>query len=300
MNKKFKGNLLLSLATLIWGSAFIAQSTGMAHVGPFTFQAIRCTIAVVGMLAIIALFDRKKQDGKNYITRFLDKQLWLAGICCGIPLFLAVNLQQVGLVTTDPGKSGFLTAMYIVFVPLLSIFIGKKPKINDWIGVVLGVVGLYFLSCMGVTTIQAGDLMTLGCAVAFAVQILFVDKFSPKLDPLRLNCLQALVCAIGSTIVMLLREAPTLTGIRAGFWEMAYVGFMSMGLAYSFQIIGQKDVEPTDASLIMSMESVVALLCGWLILQQKLTKWELLGCALIFAAIIISQCNFKRKKRAIS
>ena len=142
--------------------------------------------------------------------------------------------------------------------------------------------------------------MTLGCAVAFAVQILFVDKFSPKLDPLRLNCLQALVCATGSTIVMLLQETPTLVGIRAGFGEMAYVGFMSMGLAYSFQIIGQKDVEPTDASLIMSMESVVALLCGWLILQQKLTKWELLGCALIFAAIIISQCNFKGKKRAIS
>ena len=296
MNEKLKGSLLLSLATLIWGSAFVAQSTGMAHVGPFTFQAIRCTIAVVGMLAIIAVFDRKKQDGKNYITRFLDKQLWLAGICCGIPLFLAVNLQQVGLVTTDPGKSGFLTAMYIVFVPLLSIFIGKKPMFNDWIGVGLGVVGLYFLSCMGVTTIKAGDLMTLGCAVAFAVQILFVDKFSPKLDPLRLNCLQALVCAIGSTIVMLLQETPTLVGIRAGFWEMAYVGFMSMGLAYSFQIIGQKNVEPTDASLIMSMESVVALLCGWVILQQKLTKWELLGCALIFAAIIISQCNFKGKK----
>ena len=295
MNRKIKGSLLLSAATLIWGSAFVAQSTGMAHVGPFTFQAVRCTLAVLGLLAIIYIVDRKKQDGKTFLTRFLNKQLWLAGICCGIPLFFAVNLQQVGLVTTDPGKSGFLTAMYIVFVPLFAIFIGKLPTLNAWIGVLLGVVGLYFLSCVGVSSIQPGDLLTLGCAAAFAIQILFVDKFAPSLDPLRLNCLQALVCAIGSTIAMFLTEEPTIAGIQSGFWEMGYVGLMSMGAAYSFQIIGQKDLEPTLASLIMSMESVVAVLCGWIILKQHLSKWELLGCILIFSGILISQLNVKKR-----
>lgn len=295
MNKKLKGSLLLSLATLIWGSAFIAQSTGMANVGPYTFQAIRCTMAVVGLLPIIFLFDRKKQDGMTYFSRFFDKRLWLAGICCGIPLFFAVNLQQVGLVTTDPGKSAFLTAMYIVFVPLLSIFMGKRPGINAWLGVVLGVMGLYFLSCVGVTSIRPGDVLLLGCAVAFAVQILFVDKFAPYVDPLRLNCLQALVCAIGSTVAMLCTETPTVSGIQGSWWEMSYAGFLSLGAAYSFQILGQKCLEPTLASLIMSLESVVAVLCGWILLQQRLSKWELLGCVLIFAAIIVSQLNIKKR-----
>lgn len=298
MNNKLKGGLLLLFATMIWGSAFVAQSIGMDYVEPFTFQAIRCTMAVVGLLPIIWLFDKKKQDGKSFMKRFLNKKLWLAGICCGTPLFFAVNLQQVGLVTTDPGKSAFLTAMYIVFVPLLGIFTGKKPGLNAWIGVILGVMGLYFLSCAGVTAISLGDLLLLGCAAAFAAQILLVDRFAPSVDPLRLNCLQALVCAIGSAIAMLLTEHPTLTGIQGSWWEMSYAGFLSLGAAYSFQILGQKELEPTVASLIMSLESVVAVLCGWLLLGQGLSQWEIVGCLLIFAAIIISQLKFQRKKRA--
>lgn len=284
------------LATIIWGASFVSQSVGMDHVGPYTFQAIRCAMAVVGLLPVIWFFDRKKQDGKTYLSRFLDKKLWLAGICCGIPLFLAVNLQQLGIVTTDAGKSAFITAMYIVFVPFVGILFRKKPTLISGIGVVLAVVGLYFLSCVGVTSINGGDVLTLLCAVCFAVQICFVDKYAPGVDPLRLNCLQAFVCTVGSTIMMLLTESPTLDGIQGTWWPMCYSGFLSMGVAYSLQILGQQKLEPMVASLIMSLESVVAVLCGWLFLQETMTQWEILGCVLVFAAVLLSQIPIKTRE----
>lgn len=297
MKKKLQGSLWLLLATLIWGSSFVPQSLGMDHVEPFTFQAIRCAMAAIGMLPAIWLFDRKKQDGKTFLSRFLDKKLWKAGVCCAIPLFFAINLQQIGIVSTDAGKSAFLTAMYIVFVPILGIFAGRKPTPIVFISVVLAVVGLYFLSCMGVSSVNPGDIVLLGCAVAFAAQILFVDKYVADVDPLRLNCLQAFLCSIGSGIVMFLLEKPTLSGIAGSWWSMCYVGFLSMGAAYSLQIIGQKYLEPSLASLIMSLESVIAVLCGCIFLQETMTVWEIIGCVLVFSAVILSQIPVPQKAK---
>jgi len=289
MKAKIQSSLLLFLATLIWGSAFVAQSVGMDHVEPFTFQAIRCAKGAVGLLPVIWIFDRSKTDGKNFYTRFCNKKLWLAGVSCALPLFFAINLQQLGLVSTDAGKSAFLTAMYIIFVPILGLLLRKKPSVMVIPSVILAVIGLYFLSCMGVTTVSIGDLLLLGCAVAFAVQILAIDRFASDVDPLRLNCLQALLCALGSAVVMFLTEAPTLAGIQGSWWSMCYAGFLSMGAAYSLQILGQTKLEPSLASLIMSLESVVAVLCGWLFLKEVLTVWETTGCILVFAAVILSQ-----------
>lgn len=294
MSKQLKGSLALLFATVIWGSTFVAQSLGMDHVGPFTFQAIRCAMGAICLLPIIYLMDRKKTDGKNYFTRFLDKKLWKAGICCAIPLFFAANLQQMGMVSTDAGKSAFLTAMYIVFVPIFGIFLRRKPSPMVPLSVLIAVLGLYFLSCVGVTSMEIGDLLLLGCAVAFAIQILFVDKFANAVDPLRLNCLQSGLCAVFSAIVMLFTESPTVTGIQGSFWSMCYAGFLSMGVAYSLQIVGQKQLEPALASLIMSLESVIAVLCGWLFLKETMSQWEIIGCLLVFLAVILSQIPSKK------
>lgn len=286
---------MLFLATLLWGSTFVAQSLGMDHVGPFTFQAVRCGIGAVALLPIIWLFDRRDGHGADFWKRFTDKTLWKAAIACAIPLFFATNLQQMGMVTVDAGKSGFLTAMYIVFVPVFGIFQHKKPSPMVPVSVVIAVVGLYFLSCMGVTSVSTGDLLLLACAVAFALQILFVDKYVGQVDPLRLNCLQAALCSVGSTIVMLLTEAPTIEGIQGSIWALCYAGVLSMGAAYSLQILGQKHLEPTLASLIMSLESVIAVLCGCIFLKETMTGWEILGCVLVFIAVILSQIPVKTK-----
>lgn len=283
------------LATIIWGSAFVSQSIGMDYIEPFTFQAIRCALAVLGLLPVILIADKFKKDGKTFISRWASPQLWKAGILCGIPLFLACNLQQIGLVDTDAGKSGFLTAMYIVFVPVIGIFTKKKPTIMVPISVALGVLGLYFLSCMGVEKIQVGDLLTLGCALMFAVQIVIVDKYACHIDALRLNAIQALVCSVLSAIVMVFTETPTWRGISSCVIPLAHAGFLSMGAAYSLQILGQKSLEPTAASLIMSMESVFAAIFGMLILHESMTPFEFAGCVLVFIAVILSQIPIKTK-----
>lgn len=297
MKKQFKGTVAILVTTMIWGSAFVAQSMGMDHVGPFTFQAVRCLLGGLILLPIIGIADCfGAKDGKNFFTRWADKKLWLAGLLCGLPLFVATNLQQVAIVDTDAGKAAFLTAMYIVFVPILGIFRRQKP--SKWIpfSVALAVVGLYFLSCAGVTGIATGDLLLLGCALAFAVQIIFVDKFANAVDCIRLNCICSFLCSALSAVVMAFTETPTLDGIRGCFGTLAYAGCMSMGIAYSLQMIGQKHIPPAAASLLMSLESVFAVVFGWIFLHQNLSKWEALGCVLVFAAVIFSQLPDKRKE----
>lgn len=295
MKKQLSGSLMLVLATVIWGSAFVAQSVGMDHIGPFTFQAVRCALAVIGLLPVIAIADRFRHDGKTFFSRWADKKLWKAGILCGIPLFLACNLQQVGLVDTDAGKSAFLTAMYIVIVPIIGIFRKEKPSIMIPVSVVLAVVGLYCLSCVGVTSVSRGDLLLLGCALMFAVQITFIDMFGQGLDAMRINLIQSLVCAVLSTVVMLFTEQPTWQGISDCWLPLAYAGFLSMGIAYSLQIVGQKALKPSIASLIMSLESVFAVLFGWLFLKESLSTWEGIGCILVFAAVILAQLPVPKK-----
>ena len=298
MKKRFSGSILLLLATIIWGSAFASQSIAMKHIGPYTFQAIRCAMAAVGLLPIIWLFERNKDDGKNFLSRFLDKRLWLAAVCCAVPLCVAVNLQHVALLWTNAGKAGFITAMYILFVPIFGLVIKRRPSPMIPICVALGIAGLYFLSWSNNMTISGGDWLLLGCAAAFAVQILFVDHFAPTVDPLRLNCLQAGLCAVGSAVFMLFTETPTLEGIWDAMLPLCHAGFLSMGIAYSLQIIGQKHLEPAPASLIMSLESVFAAVFGWMFLQEQMSNSELFGCGLIFISVILSQIpiNFRKKK----
>lgn len=297
MKNKLKGSIYLLLATVIWGSAFVFQSIGMDHIGPFTFQAVRCCLAVIGLLPLILIADIFKKDESSFWRRWNTKALWKAGILCGIPLFLATNLQQIGLVETDAGKSGFLTAMYIVIVPVLGIFLKRKPSIMTPISVAIAVVGLYCLSCMGATQISVSDLLTLCCALMFAVQIIFVDLFAMDTDPLRLNAIQALICAVLSTVAMLFTEQPTWEGIRGCAIPLAHTGFLSLGIAYYLQIIGQKHLDSTPAALIMSLESVFAVIFGVLILKETMTDWEIFGCILLFAAVILSQIPIKSKKK---
>ena len=296
MKNKLRGSIGLLLATVIWGSAFVAQSVGMDHIGPYTFQAIRCAMASLGLLPMIALFDLRKKDGRTFLSRFFDKQLWTAGLLCGIPLCFAVNLQQVGIVYTEAGKAAFLTAMYIIFVPVIGIFRKQRPTLMIPIAVALAAVGLYFLSWAGVDAINFGDVCLLLCALAFALQITVVDHYAPSVDPLRLNCIQAAVCAVGSALIMAFTESPTIPGIQRSFWPMCYAGFLSMGAAYSLQIIGQKDLPSAPAALIMSMESVFAVLFGWLLLQEELTIWESMGCLLVFLAVVLSQIPIPKKE----
>lgn len=294
MKTQFRSSLLLILATVIWGSAFISQKVGMDHIGPFTFQAVRSFMAVIGMVCVIFFLDKKKQDGKTFFSRWQDKKLWKGGLLCGIPLFLACNLQQLGLVDTDSGKTAFLTAMYIVIVPLIGIFRKRKPSPVIPFSVALAVFGLYALTGAG-GQITITDLLLIGCALMFALQITFVDIFAPDVDPLRLNTIQAFVCATLSAVVMLFTETPTLFGIGQAWLPLAHTGFLSMGAAYSLQIIGQKNLEPSAASVIMSLESVFALLFDWIIMKNWLTSWETVGCISIFVAVLLSQVPIKVK-----
>ena len=287
MKKQLSGSISLLAATLIWGSAFIAQSVGMEHIGPFTFQTIRCGLAVLFLVPLSFLFD--KGNRKVFREKWRDPKLWKAGCICGCALFVAASLQQVGLVYTDAGKAGFLTAMYIVLVPVLGLFLKQKPPKTTVFSVILAVAGLYLLSCLGVSEINKGDLLMMGCALAYAVQITCIDRLASDLDGLRLNCVQALVVTVLSVPFMAFTETVDVGNILICWLPLCYAGILSMGVAYTLQIVGQKHLEPTTASLIMSLESVIAALCGWLILKETMTVPELLGCGLVFAAVIISQ-----------
>lgn len=291
----------LFLCTVIWGSSFVSQSVGMEHIGPFTFQAVRCALAVIVLIPVIFIADRFKTDHSSFLIRWADKKLWKAGLLCGIPLFIACNLQQLGIADdTDPGKSAFLTAMYIIIVPIITAFRGKKP--TKWIPlcVILAVIGLYCLSCVGVTVIKTGDLLLLGCAFAFSIQIVFIEIYAPSIDPLRMNAIQALVCTLLSAIVMVFTEKTSANSLLSCSLPLIHSGVFSMGIAYSLQIIGQKHLESTASSLIMSLESVFAVLFDWIILKQSLTKWETIGCVLMFIAVILSQIPDAPKKVKVS
>jgi drug/metabolite transporter (DMT)-like permease len=288
MNNKLKGSASIILATVIWGTAFVAQREGMDHIGPFTFQTCRCALAIVTLVTLVWLFDRK-----GFLQGWKNRKLWTAGGLCGIALLFATNLQQIGLVSTDAGKAGFLTAMYIVLVPVFGIFLKKKPSRNAVISIIPAVAGLYLLSCAGVSSVRIGDFLLIGCAVCFAIQILLVDRYAQDLDCLRLNCVQCIVCFFGS-LCGAFTEPVSLAGIEACFIPIAYTGILSLGIAYSLQIVGQKHLEPTVASLLMSLESVFALLGGWLLLHEKMQWWELLGCGLMLGAVILSQLPDKK------
>ena len=296
MKNKAAGTISLLLATVIWGFAFIAQSVGMDHIGPFTFQMVRCALAVVFLFPLSFLLDGKGTTVATSMKKWADPALWKAGIICGSALFIAASLQQVGLVSTDAGKAGFITAMYIVLVPVLGMFLGQKPTAGALVSVLLAVGGLYLLSCMDASGINKGDLLIMGCALAFAVQIRCIDRFAGSVDGVRLNCVQSLVVTLLSLPCAFLTEVIEPSAILVCWSSLLFAGVLSMGVAYTLQIVGQKHLAPTPAALIMSLESVFAALGGWLVLGESMTRWELLGCGLVFAAVIISQLPSPKKK----
>ena len=251
-------------------------------------------LAVLCLIPCSFVLDLGKCSLRESAGKWKEPRLWKTGLICGGALFVAASLQQVGLQYTDAGKAGFITAMYIVLVPILGLFLKQKPPKAAFFSVILAVIGLYLLSCMGVTGINKGDLLVLGCAMAFAVQITIIDRLAGDVDGFRLNCVQSIVVASLSLPFAVLTERMDWGNILNCMGPLLFAGVLSMGLAYSLQIVGQKELEPTAASLIMSLESVFAVLGGWWLLGETMTAWEKTGCALVFAAVIISQLPEKR------
>lgn len=297
MKQQIKSSLILLLTATIWGVAFVAQSVGMEYIGPFTFNAIRCVLGGMVLIPVILVLKKKKETGTENQEKEDKKTLWAGGIACGVILCIASNLQQFGIMEASVGKSGFFTALYIVMIPVIGIFIGKRPEIKLWFCVALAVVGMYLL-CMkdGSFTIERADIMLLLCALAFSFHILVVDYFSPKVDGVKMSCIQFFVCGVLSAVGMLFTETPDISNIQAAWLPLLYAGLLSCGVGYTLQIVGQKGINPVIASLIMSLESVISALAGWVILGQVLSPKEILGCVLMFVAIIITQIPIGNKK----
>lgn len=288
-NYVWRKALLLLLTATIWGVAFVAQSVGMDYVGAFTFNAVRNVIGGLVLIPTILLFDRKSKgvspDTKSGSQR---KHTLIAGIWCGVCLFVASTLQQIGIQYTTVGKAGFITAMYIVLVPLLGIFLHKKVGFRVWLAVAIAVVGLYVLCVKpGEFSVQMGDLLVLLCAVAFSVHIMVIDHFAPTCNGVKMSCIQFFTCAVLSSIGMFLFETPEIDSILQAWIPILYAGALSSGVGYTLQIVGQKGMNPTVASLILSLESTISVIAGWLILGQELSARELIGCAMVMIAIVI-------------
>jgi len=290
---KLRNSLILLLTATIWGVAFVAQSVAMDSIGPFTFQCARSVIGGTVLLPVLAVL---RYGGGSYYQvktreehRRSKKRLWFAGACCGAALCVASLLQQFGLLYTTVGKSGFLTACYILIVPILGIPLGRRCGKFIWLGVGLALAGLYLLCMKDGFALSLGDLLTLCCALAFSIQILLVDHFSSLTDGVALSCIQFYVGAAISFVGMLVFESPSWSALIDAWIPVLYAGALSSGVAYTLQIIGQKGMNPTVASLIMSLESVISVIAGWIILGQALTAREILGCALMFTAIVLAQ-----------
>ena len=298
-----KNTLMLFLTAFIWGSAFVAQSVGMDYVGPFTFSCVRSFIGGIFLIPCIWFLDqwRAKNDGtegeKKAVSKEEKKMELLGGICWGLALCVATNLQQIGMQYTTVGKAGFITALYIVLVPIFGIFLKKKVEARIWVSVMISVVGLYLLCITDKLVLGKGDTLVLLCAVVFTVHILVIDYFSPKADGVRIACIQFFITGILSAIPMFLFETPRLSDIFAAAVPVLYAGVLSSGVAYTLQIVAQKDADPTVASLILSLESVFSVLGGWMILGQKLSIREITGCILMFSAIILAQLPGKPENK---
>ncbi len=291
MNKFIvRQSLLLLLTATIWGTAFVAQSVGMEYIGPFTFNAVRCIIGAGVLVPCIALLDKLKGREETKEEKGQERKfLVTGGICCGVILAIASTLQQYGILYSAVGKAGFITAMYIILVPVFSIFLKKRAGIRIWISVLIAVAGLYLLCMTGGIHFEKGDIYLLLCAVMFSFHILVIDYFSPKTDGVKMSCIQFLTCGIICGICMFLFETPSLTAVLEAWQPVLYAGVLSCGVAYTLQIVGQKGMNPTVASLIMSLESVISVIAGFFILHQVLSRRELVGCALMFAAIVLAQ-----------
>ncbi len=289
---------MLLLAAFIWGSAFVAQSVGMEYVGPFTFSCVRSLIGSAVLVPCILLLDRLKSSKERERAAQMDrKTLWIGGVSCGLVLCAATNLQQIGMKYTSVGKAGFITALYIVIVPILGLVFGRRCGLKVWIGVLIALVGFYLLCMTGGFSLERGDLFLLGCSILFSFHILVIDHFSPLVDGVRMSCIQFLVSGVLSGVLMFLFETPSLQAIFAGAVPILYAGVLSCGVAYTLQIVGQKNYNPTVATLLLSLESVFSVLTGWVVLHQSLSARELSGCVLIFIAVILAQLPDKKAQK---
>ncbi len=288
-SKMMRSNLLLLLTAMIWGAAFVAQSVGTDYVGPFTFTAVRSFIAVIVLLPCIAFLDRRSPAQERKNAPHDSKALITGGILCGICLAAASSMQQTAISSTSVGKAGFITAMYIVIVPILGIFLRKGSRALTWISVALAAAGLYLLCMTQSLTLNTSDILLLLCAFCFAVHIMLIDHFSPRVDGVRMACLQFLVCGIICAVFAVIFESPDPGSILSAWIPLLYTGALSSAVGYTLQIIAQKNTDPVIASLLMSLESAFSVLAGWIILGQVLSAREMLGCLLMFAAIIIVQ-----------
>ncbi len=288
-------SLLLVLAAAIWGSAFVAQSVGMDYIDPFTFSAVRNTVGFL-VLIPVSIWSRKKFPETSAGHRFgISKETLIGGLVCGLVLCASSNFQQYGVAYTTVGKSGFITALYIVFVPVFGIFLKKKTTWRTWISVMLAVAGLYLLCMKGTDfTLNIGDGLMMVCAMLFACHILTVDHFTEGADGVTMSCIQFGVTAAISTVLMFVFEKPQVESITMAWLPILYAGVLSSGVAFTLQIITQRHLSPVVAALIMSLESVFSVLSGWIVLGEWMTPREMAGCVLMFAAIILAQLPGKK------
>ena len=301
MTKELRNSLCLILTALVWGVAFVAQRQGGATAGPYTFNCIRSLMGAVVLLPVIRFLDGRTENHKPQ-TQQDKRRLWIGGILCGAVLFVASTFQQMGMYYgTTAGKAGFLTACYILLVPVLGIFVGKKCHWNVWVGILTAVVGLYFLCLTEGFSFYVSDVLVLLCAVCFSVHIMVIDYFSPLVDGVRMSCIQFLICGVLGLVPMIGVEVIRAPGGLQGWmqmfggWEvwipLLYAGIMSCGVGYTLQLIGQNGINPAIASLLMSLESVFSVLAGMLILHETMTGREILGCVLVFGAVIFAQMS---------
>lgn len=295
-SQKLKGNLLLLLTALIWGTAFVAQSSAMDHIGPFSFMAVRYLLGGLVLLPIIFIFSKQKtEDRKTFL---------LGGLCCGVFLFVASAFQQVGIQYTTTAKGGFITALYVIFVPLIGLFFKRRPGWLIWLSVLLSILGFYLLCMNEKLVLQKGDALMLCSALCFAGHILVIDYFSPKTDGVKMSCLQFFVCSALSAVFMLIFEKPNIYMVAAAGIPILYTGILSSGVGYTLQIVAQKFTDPVVASLLCSLESVFAALAGFvcwklgLISNGGLSLRELFGCILVFSAVILAQLPLPKRKKA--
>lgn len=299
--QKAQRSFALLLAATIWGTAFVAQARGMEHVGPFVFTWARSFIGAAFLFLLLPLIDRvRPEPNSNTLHPWKNKKLWQGGFICGTLLFIAESLQQFGLLFTPVGKAGFITSLTIILVPLAGIFVGRKNGLNVWIAVLLSIVGMYLLCMHGTLSVNPGDVLVFGCAVVFTGHILVIDRFAPVVDCVRMSCIQFFIGGCWGGIAMVLFEMPDWEGLVGALPYFLYAGLLSNGIAYTLQIVGQKGMNPTVATLIMALESVISVLSGWLFLDQILTYRELTGCALMALAIVFATIPVAMMRKLLS
>lgn len=297
---RVRQNVFPVAAAMIWGTSFVAQSVSADYVEAFTFNTARSIVAFLFLLVLCVVLRRMRSHGHDAEAKGAPQRkcdLLIGGICCGVALTVASNLQQKGLETTTSGKAGFITALYIVIVPIVGIFLKKKAPKAIWISVVLAVAGLYCLCITENLAITIGDFYVLLCSFCYAAHILVIDHFTQKVDGVELSCMQFLVCAILSAVGMIVMESPSWEAVMFCLGPILYVGVFSSGVAYTLQILAQKDSNPTVVSLLLSLESVFATLSGALILGDKMSGKEYFGCVLMLAAVMLAQLPDRKKKQ---